>query len=71
MNVFEMVAIIVVFGVVGTTLQKWFSTKSKSATKTLNTEAQARIKALEERTAVLERLATSKSGRLRDEIDAL
>ncbi|MBL4790417.1 MAG: hypothetical protein JKY60_15710 [Kordiimonadaceae bacterium] len=67
--------IVIVAIVFGSGLMKsWLSTRQKEAatrTHSLDGEAKAKIADLEERIQVLERIATDKGVRLKDEIDAL
>ena len=74
MTVFTMVALIVAFGTTAGVLNTWIKSRDKNADRANSKEAQAmdaRVKALEERIKVLERLATDKTHRLSEEIDAL
>ncbi|PCI64790.1 MAG: hypothetical protein COB37_00420 [Kordiimonadales bacterium] len=67
--------IVIVAIVFGTGLIKsWLKTRQKEAathTHSLDKEAKEKIAGLEERIQVLERIATDKGARLKDEIDAL
>ncbi|WP_417464824.1 hypothetical protein [Kordiimonas sp.] len=72
MNEFEMVPLIVLFVMSAVIVMRWISAKERIAkARGMNDAADARIKALEERVKVLERIATDKRTKLRDEIDAL
>lgn len=71
MLVFEMIVWIVAIGVLGGVLSEYFKSKRKVAETATNSQADERIKQLEERVKVLERLATDKGSRLSDEIDQL
>ncbi len=72
MNEFEMIPLIVLFVMLAAIVLRWISAKERIAKAgSLNVAADERIKALEERVKVLERIATDKRTQLRDEIDAL
>jgi len=67
---FAIVAIVMVAGIIN----KWLGTRAKEAdlkAQGLGAEAEARIDTLEKRVQVLERIATDKGARLKEEIDAL
>lgn len=72
MSEVEMVPMIVLFTMAGVVAMTWIKSKEKSALHGVSSnETDKRIKKLEERVAVLERLATDKPGKLSAEIEAL
>jgi len=77
MSVYTMVFCIVAVVMVTSIIQKWLKVRELSvrnnadASQDVSGEIQAQIEALEERVKVLERIATDKSSRLKEEIDAL
>lgn len=72
MNEFEMVPLIVLFVMVAAVLRTWIKSREKLAQQRgVTGDHVRRIDELEERIRVLERLATDKSARLREEIEAL
>ncbi|WP_417451004.1 hypothetical protein [Kordiimonas sp.] len=72
MTVYGMVAFIVFIVMVSVVTMKVISAKAAGkSTQQKDDVANARIDALEERVRVLEKIATDKSSRLKDEIDAL
>jgi len=77
MSVYTMVFCIVAVVMVTSIIQKWLKVRELSvrnnadAFQDVSGEIQAQIEALEERVKVLERIATDKSSRLKEEIDAL
>jgi len=73
MNVFEMVALIVIVTMVAGVVRSHHRTKEAQAMRQTgpDEDTAARINALEERVRVLERITTDKRHRLADEIDRL
>lgn len=72
MNEFEMVPLIVLVVMASVIVMRLISAKERIAkSRGVNDAADARIQALEERVRILERIATDKRTKLRDEIDAL
>jgi hypothetical protein len=72
MGVFDMIAFVVLIVMVSVVIMVSVSARSKNQrARGANAEADERIQALEERVRVLEKLATDRSARLREEIDAL
>jgi len=71
-GVFDMIAFVVLIVMVSVVIMVSVSARSKNLrAKGGNAETDKRIQALEERVRVLEKLATDRSARLREEIDAL
>lgn len=71
-KVLALLIVLVVFG--SATIQKWLKHKENTGDKAADEEKEAlkaRVSDLEERVRVLERIATDRSERLREEIDAL
>lgn len=71
-KVLALLIVLIVFG--SATLQKWLKHKEATGGPADDEEKQAlkaRVNDLEERVKVLERIATDKSHRLSEEIDAL
>ena len=69
-----MVVMIVALVMCGEAIKHWSKAKAKEANARsagLNDDAKKQIADLEERVRVLERIATDKGSRLREEIDAL
>jgi len=67
---FAIVAIVMI----SATINRWLNTRAKEAAhkaQGLDKAAEARIEKLEQRVQVLERIATDKGARLKEEIDAL
>lgn len=72
MNVFGMVVAIVALSMGTSIILKYLKLREKQITANENgSEADDRYKALEERVRVLEKIATDKSHKLSEEIDAL
>jgi len=74
MTVYSMVVAIVGIVMALSAFKHWAKLKTKAAeaqSAGLSGEAQSRIDGLEERVRVLERIATDKGVRLKEEIDAL
>lgn len=74
MNQYTMVVLIVAAVMCAGVFKHWAKLqheKLKARQDTADGETRARIEALEDRVKVLERIATDKSARLKDEIDAL
>ncbi len=72
MQVFEMIVWIVAIAMVAGIIQRKMSLDKAKLKQAKDGGADdARLKSLEERVVVLERLATDKKARLRDEIDGL
>ncbi|UTW60164.1 hypothetical protein KFE96_07585 [Kordiimonas sp. SCSIO 12603] len=74
MNQYTMVFLIVVTVMSSLAFKNWVQMKSDQAKAKMNElgdEASRKIAELEERVKVLERIATDKSSRLSEEIDAL
>ena len=76
MNVFGMIVVVVFIVMTSVVILTWISARSKKAgdhkaQAEAATRNEKRIAALEDRVRVLEKLATDKGSRLRDEIDAL
>jgi len=69
-----MVVVIIAIIMCAEAIKHWSKARAKEAAAKnagLNDEAAAKIKDLEERVRVLERIATDKGTRLKEEIDAL
>jgi len=74
MNGTTMAFAIVAVVMVAATLQTWLKTRAKEAeskSADLDDQAKSKIAELEKRVQVLERIATDKGARLKEEIDAL
>lgn len=72
MGVFDMIAFVVLIVMVSVVLMVSISARSKNQrARGASAETDERIQSLEERVRVLEKLATDRSARLREEIDAL
>lgn len=75
MTLWDMIAMVVFVAVVGGIVSQHLHSKEKVALAKHNSEGDEglaeKYAALEERVRVLERIATDKSARLKDEIDAL
>lgn len=71
MHVFEMIVLVVGIGVFGGIITQYLTNKADQTKSEGDIEADKRIKALEDRVAVLEKLATDKGRTLADEIDSL
>jgi Na+-transporting methylmalonyl-CoA/oxaloacetate decarboxylase gamma subunit len=73
MGPFEMVVLIVALGVLGQVAKRYFDSKAKTdSTQTAELELlRIQVAKLQDRVQVLERLATDRSSRLAQDIDAL
>lgn len=72
MSLWDMIAMVVLVSVIGGFLMQRTKSREKIEIARLKSSgASDRIAALEERVSVLERLATDKRERLKEEIDAL
>ena len=74
MGVFEMIVLIVLIGTGSSIVMQWLKNKEKMMDLQggeAGVQTLSRITELEKRVQVLEKIATDKSARLRDEIDNL
>jgi len=74
MGVYTMVVFIVAIVMGTAAFRQWTKTRAQEAeafSKGLSEDAKTRIQDLEDRVRVLERIATDKGARLKEEIDAL
>ena len=72
MGIFDMIAFVVLIVMVSVVIMVSVSARSKNLrARGAGAEADRRIKALEDRVRVLEKLATDRGARLREEIDSL
>ena len=72
MNIWEMIAVVVVIGTIGTTLQAWFRARPERPASDREAEGlRQEVRAMRERIAVLERIATDRNQSLEQEIESL